>query len=75
MVLMCGSTTVRGWAGGIALGFFPPEHIAMAARELAHGSIGGLPVAGLAHDGSTGREWLMLQAQLDGPRGSKYAIK
>jgi hypothetical protein len=63
MVLMCGSTAVRGWAGGIALGFLPPEHIAMAARELAHRGIGGLPVTGLGDDGSAGGERLVLQRQ------------
>lgn len=63
MVLMYGSTAARGWIGGIALGFFPPEHIAMAARELAYRGIGGLPVTGLGDDGSAGGERPVLQHQ------------
>jgi hypothetical protein len=48
MVLMRGRTAVRGWAGGIALGFFPPEHIAMAARELATAALAAFQSPGWA---------------------------
>jgi hypothetical protein len=38
---------------------FSPEHIAMAARELAYRGIGGLPVTGLGDDGRAGGKRLL----------------